>query len=246
MKRLIIILLLLVPALTAAQDFTCVKQSSSTYNHPTVKHTAFTVSYNTETLCPDWVAWELSGTNLQKSVTSRIDEFLQDPDISKTPHTSAYSHSGFDRGHMAPAADFKWSEQAMKESFYTSNVCPQTNTLNAGDWLTLEKACRRWAKYYNTIWIVCGPLHSRTEPCLNSGVKVPYAFFKVVLKKFKGKYYAMGWIMPNNDNTAYNPLKDYEISVNQIEELTGLDFFSDLPDNMEEEIESSTDTTYWQ
>lgn len=108
--------------------------------------TAFTISYNNFYKTPNWVAWELTRQETSGN-EERKNKFLPDPDLPepRVEH-SDYTHSGYDRGHMAPAADMKWSEKAMQESFYMSNICPQNQKLNRDDWGDLEEECRRWAK----------------------------------------------------------------------------------------------------
>lgn len=246
----LLLLLLLFPAILPATSPATLPAQFTGYNRVkgdirTVTHTGYTVSYNVANHCPDFVEWTLTGKRLAVEKASRTDEFTPDPDIPETPEARCYSHSGYDRGHMAPAADFKWSYQAMEESFYTSNVCPQRNALNAGLWLDLEKACRRWAKYYGSVDIVCGPVFLTREVNTigDCHIRVPDAFFKVVLKQYKGRWYAMGWLMPNGETEG--GMNDYALSVDEVESITGLDFFRYLDDDEEKEAESQTDTKYW-
>ena len=108
-----------------------------------IRHTGYTVSYNAETKIPNWVAWTLTPERFEETV-SRYDKFLPDPEVVIPVTTEDYKRSGYDRGHLCPAADNKWDEQAMRESFYMTNVCPQDHNLNRGDWKELEEACRDW------------------------------------------------------------------------------------------------------
>lgn len=104
----------------------------------------YTVSFNPELNIPNWVAWELNSSKLIER-ESRAGHFYPDPDIPRgiAVETGDYSNSGYDRGHMCPAADNKWDKQAMRESFYMTNICPQHHNLNRGDWKELEDDCRR-------------------------------------------------------------------------------------------------------
>lgn len=245
MRKLILFIAaaLLVPVISPAQS----TKTASGITEAVVTHTGYTVTYDLTAHCPAFVEWTLTAEHLAIDAVSRTDEFIPDPDIPQTPETGCYSRSGYDRGHMAPAADFKWSEKAMLESFYTSNICPQVNELNAGLWLDLEKACRRWARYYGSVDIVCGPLFlNRSVKEIGSDgcrIRVPDAFFKVVLKRFRGRWYAMGWMMPNESLEGH--FNDYAVSVDDIERVTGMDFFGYLDEADEREAEKQTDTTYW-
>ena len=148
---------------------------------------------------------------------------------------------------MCPAGDSRWSGQAMKESFYMTNICPQHPNLNGGDWQELEKACRRWAME-GTIYIVCGPILYKNPLYGTIGkehrIRVPEAFFKVILAGVeKGKPRAIGFIYKNT--AGNNPLDSYVNSIDQVERITGLDFFSALPDEIENLIEKEYDLEVW-
>ena len=147
-----------------------------------VMHTGYTVDFNPEWHIPNWVAYELTEEELQGDVP-RAQNFQPDPQLSDcTPSTFDYSRSGYDRGHMAPAVNMKWDEQAMNESFYTSNICPQNHNLNSGVWQQLEERVNLWACSYGNTYIVCGPIMAKEyETIGRAKVAVPEAFFKVVL-----------------------------------------------------------------
>ena len=139
---------------------------------------------------------------------------------------------------MAPAADMKWSKTAMKESFYMSNICPQVGNLNRGDWNDLEDACREWAAKYGTVYIACGPIFDNKSPKRigENKVGVPDRFFKVVLIYNRKNPMAMGFLFNNKAHSQ--DLKKYMVTVDSIESITGLDFFSKLPDSIENKIEA--------
>ena len=214
-----------------------------------LKRQNYTLSFNKITKLPNWVAWSLDKKKLVEVVSRKGTTFRPDPDIAKTDAvvTQDYAHSGYDRGHMCPAGDSRWSAQAMKESFYMTNICPQHPNLNGGDWHELEQACRRWAEK-DKLYIVCGPiLYKRTlNPPIGKDHKicVPDAFFKVILMGVeKGKPRAIGFIYKN---TAGNrPLDSYVNSIDQVERITGLDFFSALPDEVENLVEKNFDIKEW-
>lgn len=208
-------------------------------NEIRLNRTGFTISYNNFYKVPNWVAWELTRQETTGN-EERKSKFLPDPDLPepRVEH-SDYTHSGYDRGHMAPAADMKWSEKAMQESFYMSNICPQNQKLNRDDWGDLENECRTWAKKYRNVYIVCGPIYDSSNPKRigQHKVAVPDRFFKVVLIYNRKNPVAMGFLFENK--AGHHKLEKYMVSVDSIETITGLDFFSQLPDNIEKQVEAN-------
>lgn len=203
-----------------------------------LKRKGYTLSYNADYKTPQWVAWELTKKET-KGKEGRTDKFLPDPDVrGAKAYTSDYTKSGYDRGHMAPAADMKWSKQAMEESFYLSNICPQNPNLNRGDWNDLEEKSRQWAKKHGVIYVACGPIYDTKRPKRigNNKVAVPDAFYKVVLINPKKNPQAIGFIFPNK--AGHKPLKKYIVSVDSVEKRTNIDFFPALPDEIENRIEA--------
>lgn len=209
---------------------------------------SYTVSYNKEWKIPNWVAWELSPEKLVER-ESRTDKFLPDPDLpeEEAVTTDDYKGAGLDRGHMCPAGDNRWHWKAMQESFYMTNICPQHHNLNRGDWKELEEACRVWAQKEGRIYIVCGPVLYRQKHRTigkQHQVVVPEAFFKVVLCADSQPPKAIGFIYKN---TAGNhPLDAYVNSVDEVERITGIDFFPALPDEVEKQVEASYDWGLWE
>ena len=203
-----------------------------------IKRKGYTLSYNADYKTPQWVAWELTKKET-KGKEERTDKFLPDPDVrGAKAYTGDYTKSGYDRGHMAPAADMKWSKQAMAESFYMSNICPQNPNLNRGDWNDLEEKSRQWAKKYGTVYITCGPVydHSKPQRIGNNKVAVPDAFYKVILINDSKAPKAIGFLSPNK--AGHKPLKKYIVTVDSVEKRTGIDFFPALPDDVENRIEA--------
>ena len=210
-----------------------------------IQHLGYTVSYNPDWLVPNWVAYEL--TNAETSgEQERKNHFKPDPLVNGDPVvTGEYANSGYDRGHMAPAADMKWSEQAMRESFYMTNMCPQLHSLNAGDWKDLEELARDWAQLYGNIYIACGPIVEPDYTTIgkNHMIAVPSAFYKVFLRQTRQGWTSIGFIMPNQ--AGNRPLMTYMLSVDEVEAQTGIDFFYNLPDNLESQIESTYSVSDW-
>ena len=205
-----------------------------------LSRTGFTISYHDTWKMPQWVAWYLT-TERVEGKEKRTDDFLTDPDLPTQvlSEDSDYRNSRYDRGHMAPAGDMKWNEQAMIESFYMSNICPQAPNLNRGDWRILEENCRKWAQEHQTpLYIVCGPLVESEKKHKRIGknkVTVPDGFFKVVLK-LGDEPAAVGFLFPNDD--CDEKLAEYAVSVDSVEKVTGFDFFHLLPDKQEKKLEA--------
>lgn len=210
-----------------------------------IQHLGYSVSYNPDWLVPNWVAYEL--TNAETSgEQERNNHFKPDPLVNGDPVvTGDYANSGYDRGHMAPAADMKWSEQAMRESFYMTNMCPQLHSLNAGDWKDLEELARDWAQLYGNIYIACGPIVEPDYPTIgkNHLIAVPSAFYKVFLRQTRQGWTSIGFIMPNQ--AGNRPLMTYMLSVDEVEAQTGIDFFYNLPDSLESQVESTYSVSDW-
>lgn len=203
-----------------------------------IQRTGYTLSYDVKNKTPQWVAWELTKAET-KGNEERTNDFQPDPDvIGAKVVTYDYSGSGYDRGHMAPAGDMKWNKKAMQESFYMSNICPQNHNLNTENWNDLEVKSREWARRYGKVYIVCGPIYNgkRTEYIGDHRVKVPDAFFKVILIDTNNKQCALGFLFENE--SGERPLKKYLTPVDEIEKITGMDFFSALPDNIENNLEA--------
>lgn len=210
-----------------------------------ISHTGYTVSYNSEWKIPNWVAYELTKEEVE-GVTPRGNNFVPDPEVprDKSANTKDYTNSGWDRGHMAPAADMRWSEKAMKESFYLSNVCPQNRNLNAGIWKDLEEQVRGLAKQKGKIYVVSGPLVSKKPATIgNNKVAVPDAFFKVLLQNDNGEWSAVAFMFANK--SGRQPLSTYAMSVEDMQIVAEMDFFPALPDSIEERIESHVDFPKW-
>ena len=212
-----------------------------------ISRTAYTLSYNKDTRNPNWVSWILTANHTDGPYKRDGIKFAEDEEVPTPRATNMdYVQSGYDRGHMCPSGDNKWSEQAQIESFFYSNCCPQIHSLNAGAWNDLENTCRKWANYYGKLWIACGPiyLNKQHKKIGSNKVLVPEAFFKVVLTNDNGKYKAIGFIYRNE--ATKKPKSKFVNTIDQVERVTGYDFFPFLPDNIEAMVEAESDITTWQ
>lgn len=210
-----------------------------------IVHKGYTVSYNADWKIPNWVAYELTDVEVAGE-EPRGKKFVPDPMVPKyeSATTDDYKGSGFDRGHMAPAADMKWHPQAMRESFYLSNICPQNHNLNGGVWKDLEEQVRDLAEQKGRIYVVCGPIVSDDYQTIGANkVVVPSAFFKVLLQEENGQIHTIGFVYENV--AGRRPMSTYAMTVDEVEERTGIDFFPSLPDEIEKKVEAEVDFTKW-
>ena len=210
-----------------------------------LKRSNYTISYNRNWNQPNWVAWELN-KNETKGRNNRNEEFTADPDLAEAYQVESYDYSGsgYDRGHMCPAGDNHFDAKAMNESFYMSNICPQNHELNAGKWNDLEIACRKWANRYQQLFIVCGPIIDKRNGKRigkEHEIIVPEKFFKVILITSTKPARAIGYIFENNGSDR--PYKVH--SIDEVEKITGIDFFPNLPDKIEDLVESRYEASDW-
>lgn len=207
-------------------------------------YTGMTISFNPRMHVPNWVAWELTGEET-RGKTPRYNKFQADPDMEGSADPWDYNYSGYDRGHMAPAGDMKWDEEAMRETFYMTNMCPQAKNLNTGAWKSLEEKCRLWARADSAIVIVCGPVltDSLKEFIGDSRVAVPERFFKVILSPYADPPRGIGFVMQNG--RVSGGIQRAAMSIDEVERITGHDFFAALPDSIEDIVESQNDFHYW-
>ena len=165
-----------------------------------IEHTGYTLSYNEEAEQPSWVAYELTRDEAFGDAAEREDNFREDRAVRTGSATlDDYRGSGYDRGHMAPAADFKWSEEAMSDTFYLSNMSPQDGGLNRGLWADLEAIVRQMAVDNGKVYVVTGPVltDGPFETIGESKVIVPHQYYKVVLDYTDPDIKAIGFVLPN-------------------------------------------------
>lgn len=209
-----------------------------------VAYTGMAMSFNPSLHVPNWVAWELTADEAT-GAEPRSNNFSRDYDVDGCADPADYRSTGYDRGHMAPAADMKWDPQAMNESFLMTNICPQAKALNTGAWKKLEEKCRQWAVRDSAIVIVCGPV--LTDPINefigSNNVAVPQRFFKVILAPYANPPRGIGFIMPNS--RVEGGMQRAAVSIDEVERVTGHDFFSELPDSIENAIEAECRFNYW-
>ena len=209
------------------------------------EYTGFTVSFNKDRRTPNYVAWELLSDEVSNNV-SRTNNFWKDEEIEGCPEYYDYSRSGYDRGHICPAADQKWSLDAMNDSFVMANICPQDHDLNSGAWNTLENKERQWAQRDSCLMIVAGPVYT-PEDTLYIGntnkILVPGAFFKAIIAPYLDNPRGIAFVYPNMP--ASGNMENYAMSIDDLEELLDYDLFPALPDEIENKVESRFSFKEW-
>lgn len=209
-----------------------------------VNYLGFSLAFDQHSHQAKWVAYELTAEELGLKRAKRKDRFRKDTITNLlTARQSDYTRSGYDRGHLAPAADMAWDQKAMDQSFFFSNICPQTPNLNRGIWKKLEEQGRKWATQKNNIYIVTGPVIQ--YPADSTGnLPIPKYFYKAILVYQKGVQQAIGFVMPNAKKVEGGIL-DYAVSIDSLEILTDLDLFDKLPQLIERKVERSFDLGFW-
>ncbi len=207
------------------------------------EYTGFTLSFNEENRTPNWVAWELLDSETEGPVT-RSNKFWYDWEIKGCPRKDEYKHSGYSRGHLCPAADMKWSEDAMNDCFSMANMAPQLASLNSGAWNKLEDKERKWAKKFGKVVIIAGPIYeSADKKTIGDGIRVPSAFYKIFLTDSDGEIETIGFVYPNQKTPG--KMIDYALTVREIERITGLDFFYTLPQEVQDKMENNYNSRLW-
>lgn len=209
-----------------------------------IQHSGFSLLYHETHEQAKWVAYELSKEETNKRF-ERTDKFIVDPKVKTgTASDKDYKGSGYDRGHLAPASDMGWSAAAMAESFYYSNMSPQTPSFNRGIWKKLEELVRTWAVENNAVYVITGPVLTDGLPTIGPNkVSVPDYFYKVILDYSEPDIKGIGFLMPNIGSK--DPLPFYAVSIDSVEKTTGIDFFPLLPDEQEELIEKTLCISCW-
>jgi endonuclease G len=221
---------------------------TSIESHQIVEHGGLILSYNEQHEQANWVAHVIIPA-VNKGNLSRTNDFRRDSLVKTGSALKAdYWYSGYDRGHLAPSADFRWSPRAISESYVYSNMSPQKPELNRESWAKLESFVRKhvWVTNEQLI-VVTGPIFDENMTIITQGpnrLSVPNRYFKVILDNTGSERKAIGFVMPNE--LSKKPMVSYATSVDDIESITGLNFFSKLDDALEKQLESSFDYGQWE
>jgi len=233
-------LIVLLTILTQAQQYPPKIEDSSAF----VDHGSFQLEYSESHEQAKWVYYRVLGSF--KGGVKRTNDFRPDLMIKTgSAGLSDYRKSGFDRGHLAPAAVFKYSREAMSKSFLMSNMSPQRPGFNRGIWKRLEAKVREWAKSNDGLHVVSGPVLKSGVPKIGRNrVSVPEKYYKVLLDNIGPEKKAIGFVL---ENRKYKGLEFYKfaVSIDSVENLTGIDFFKDLPAPLQTRVESRVDYSLW-
>lgn len=227
-----------------------VKTDTNEYFLPTsttgqiVHHEGYSLSYSEAHEQAEWVAYELKKSHLSNSNFKRPYFEIDKAVGTGAAHWRNYKKSGYDRGHLCPAGDRKYTKEAHDETFLTSNISPQEHNFNAGVWNTLEQKVRYWASKYNGVFVVTGGvLKGRMKTIGDENVSVPNQFYKVLIDNNTGQTKMIAFLMPHKNSNE--PLYKFVVSVDEVEQLTGIDFFAELDDRIENKLEASSSYKNW-
>jgi endonuclease G, mitochondrial len=209
-----------------------------------IHHDYFVVSYSEKHEQAEWVAYELKKSHLSNSNFKR-PYFIEDPKVTtKSADWRNYKNSGYDKGHLVPAGDMKFSREAYDATFYTSNVSPQLSNFNNGVWNRLEQKVRYWAQKYDGLYVVTGSILEDNLPTIGQEkIAVPNYFYKILLDTSRDELKMIAFLVPHEESKQ--PLYKFVVPVDELEKRTGIDFFHHLPDSIEEKLESSSDYKKW-
>lgn len=221
--------------------YTCVTAQEFNYlpeivdSNQIISYDQFTLSYSSNHKQANWVAYELTQSEVNKKI-DRCNCFRIDTNVIGDRATKKdYNGAGFDRGHLSPASDNNESEQTNRESFLMSNISPQLPTFNRGVWLKLEKWVRQKAIEHDTVYVVTGPVFINNLGAINK-ITIPGYYYKVLLRFDGDKIRAIAFLLPHIG--AVGQLKDYVVTVNTIETLTGINFFPDIENSVESQLQT--------
>lgn len=209
-----------------------------------VHHNGYSLSYSEKHEQSEWVAYELKKEHLSKNEFKR--PYFEIDNAVKTDAASwrNYKRSGYDKGHLCPAGDKRYSKEAHDETFLTSNISPQEHQFNAGLWNRMEQKTRYWASRYNGVFVVTGGvLKGRMDTIGEEDVSVPNQFYKIVLDYNKGNPKVIAFLTPHK--ASNEPIYKFVVSVDKVETLTGIDFFPELDDAIEDKIEANSSGKGW-
>ncbi len=229
-----IIFLLLISINCFAQEF----KNKFPVETQTLNHKYYTINYSDkykQAICSDYkLTKDMVVDNTERENKFKVDVLVKGTRIKPTN----YLKSGYDKGHLAPASHFNWNQDAMNESFLMSNICPQLPNFNRGIWKELEHMNKLWVDEKKELYVYTGPIfESNCKKFSKDSISVPTAFYKIIIRKVNSKYECISFIIPHKEYHKDAKLLDYVVTIDDIEELTQIDFFYNLSDGTEIPLE---------
>ncbi|WP_299527316.1 DNA/RNA non-specific endonuclease [uncultured Lutibacter sp.] len=226
------------------QESSTVDLTPTSTTNQLVKHKYYSLSYHEKYEQAEWVAYELKKEQITSQNFKRPYFIFDSKVTTKSAHYKNYSNSGYDKGHLCPAADMKFSEDAFNETFLTSNISPQNHDFNSGIWNRLEQKTRYWAQRYDKLYIITGGVLTNNLKTIGSEkVAVPNYFYKIILDNSEPEIKAIAFLIPHEESEK--GLYQFVVSIDEIERLTGIDFFPALPNELENKLEQSSSYSNW-
>ncbi len=209
-----------------------------------VTHNFYTLSYSERHEQAEWVSYELKSEHISKNDFKR-PYFVEDRKVkSKSADWRNYKKSGYDKGHLCPAGDRTFNYDAYHETFLTSNISPQNNEFNRGIWNRLEQKTRYWSKKYGEVYVITGGvLQGQLKNIGEERVSVPNYFYKIIVSNNDNELNAIAFLIPNEPSSQ--SFYEYVVTIDEIESKTKIDFFPNLEDEIETNLESITDLKSW-
>ncbi|MBN2685868.1 MAG: DNA/RNA non-specific endonuclease [Pontiellaceae bacterium] len=206
----------------------------------------FIVGYSDERCNPLWVAYRIFDVPTLES-DKRPGSFSTDRRTQARVSDDDYNKTGYDRGHMAPNYGIatRYGRDAQLQTFQMSNVIPQTPSINRYLWKDLEmRVAEKYGRFFSEVWVITGPVFEGEIETLASGISIPTAYYKIMVDEREGKLRALAFLVPS-DYRDFGRIKKCLVSIDEVEELTQLDFFPELPEEMEKELESEKPSRLW-
>lgn len=209
-----------------------------------VSHNFFTLSYSEKHEQAEWVSYELKPEHISKNDFKR-PYFVKDRKVkSGSADWRNYKKSGYDRGHLCPAGDRTFNYGAFHETFLTSNISPQNHEFNRGIWNRLEQKTRYWSKKQNGVYVVTGGvLENDLIGVGDERVSVPNYFYKIIVDLNDTEINTIAFLIPNESSSK--SIYEYVVTIDELESITNIDFFPNLEDALENDMESKIDLKSW-
>lgn len=211
-----------------------------------IDHQYFKIAYNSKRRLPEYVTYQLTAGQLKNKAAERNNKFIPDPVLveKNIPYvvTAEYTKSGYDRGHLAPSADFAWNQEANNMTFVMSNMAPQTPGLNRDAWKRLEDQVRKWACGEEKITVITGPVLADNLPRMKSGLEIPQDFFKIIIDETAPKK-TIAFVYHQTDKG--NVLNERIVPMNNVEKATGIAFQQDFPELRNEKMRVPASLNEW-